>query len=186
MMEDLCIVELYWNRSEKAIAETSAKYGKYCYSIAYHILMNAEDAEESVNDTWLDAWNAMPPHRPSVLSTFLGKLTRRISIDRWRERSAKKRGGGEMPLVLEELEGCIISGQDIEHEVLEQELVGALDGFLSKLPDTERDVFVCRYFFLLSVAEICEKFHFSQSKVKSMLSRTRRRLFAYFEKEGLI
>ena len=93
-MEDARIVELYWARSEKAIAETSEKYGKYCYAIAYNVLANHEDADESVNDTYLDAWNNMPPHRPSILSTFLGKITRRISIDKWRGRTAEKRGGG--------------------------------------------------------------------------------------------
>ena len=91
-MEDRSIVELYWDRSERAISETSNKYGKYCYAIAYHILADAGDADESVNDTYLGAWNAMPPHRPSVLSTFLGKITRRISINRWRERTADKIG----------------------------------------------------------------------------------------------
>ncbi len=97
-MEDARIVDLYWARSETAIEETSAKYGKYCYTIAHNILSNAEDADESVNDTYLDAWNSMPPHRPAILSTFLGKITRRISIDKWRSRSAEKRGGGEIIL----------------------------------------------------------------------------------------
>ena len=95
-MEDNRIVDLYWARSEDAITETSEKYGKYCYAIAYNILSNAEDADESVNDTYLDAWHNMPPHRPSILSTFLGKITRRISIDKWRGRTADKRGGGEI------------------------------------------------------------------------------------------
>lgn len=95
-MEDNSIVDLYWARSEDAITETSEKYGKYCYAIAYNILSNAEDADESVNDTYLDAWHNMPPHRPAILSTFLGKITRRISIDKWRGRAANKRGGGEI------------------------------------------------------------------------------------------
>ena len=88
-MEDDSIVNLYWARSENAISETSKKYGNYCHSIAYGILGNIEDADESVNDTYLDAWNSIPPHRPSILSTFLGKITRRISIDKWRGRTAK-------------------------------------------------------------------------------------------------
>ena len=106
-MEDVSIVNLYWARSENAISETSKKYGNYCYSIAYNILGNVEDADESVNDTYLDAWNNIPPHRPSILSTFLGKITRRISIDKWRGRTAEKRGGGEIVLVLDELSDCI-------------------------------------------------------------------------------
>ena len=113
-MDDQRIVELYWERSEKAVSETASKYGKYCYSIAYNVLANKEDAEESVNDTYMDAWNSIPPHRPSILSTFLGKITRRISIDRWRKRSAKKRGSGVIPLVLDELHECVADYKSLE------------------------------------------------------------------------
>lgn len=185
-MEDERIVDLYWQRSEKAVSETSAKYGRYCYAIACRILSSTEDAEESVNDTWLDAWNSMPPHRPAVLPAFLGKLTRRIAIDRWRGRRAGKRGGGETALALEELEECISSGYDVEREIEERELLEKINRFLAGLPREERDVFVARYFFLAGVSEIGEKFSFSQSKVKSMLLRTRKKLRADLEKEGLI
>lgn len=184
-MDDNLIIELYWKRCESAIAETSAKYGRYCRKIAYDILADAQDAEESVNDTYLGAWNAMPPHRPAMLSTFLGKLTRRISIDRWRLRTAEKRGGGTIPLALEELADCVPSGQDVERTVEARELAAAVNSFLSRLPAHERDVFVCRYFFLLPLSEICEKFRYSPSKTKSMLARTRKKLLACFEKEGL-
>ena len=115
-MDDQRIVELYWERSEQAISETQSKYGSYCYSIAYNILNNNEDAEESVNDTYNDAWNSIPPHRPSILSTFLGKITRRISIDRWRKHNAEKRGGGEMPLVLDELQECVADEKTVTAE----------------------------------------------------------------------
>ncbi|MCM1027636.1 MAG: RNA polymerase sigma factor [Roseburia sp.] len=185
-MEDSRIVELYWARSENAIRETSAKYGRYCRAIAYNILASEEDADESVNDTYLDAWNTIPPHRPEILSVFLGKITRRIAIDRWRGRTAKKRGGGQTPLALDELEECTASGQDVEREILERELASALNAFLAGLSAEERDVFVCRYFFLLPVAEICDKFGCSGSKIKSMLFRTRKKLAVYLEKEGLI
>lgn len=185
-MEDSRIVELYWARSENAIRETSAKYGRYCHAIAYHILASKEDADESVNDTYLDAWNTIPPHRPEILSAFLGKITRRIAIDRWRGRTAKKRGGGQTLLALDELEECTASGQDVEREILEHELVNVLNGFLAGLSAEERDVFVCRYFFLLPVAEICDKFGCSGGKIKSMLFRTRKKLAVYLEKEGLI
>lgn len=185
-MEDSQIVELYWKRSESAISETAAKYGKYCYKIAINILTNAEDAEESVNDTWFNTWNALPPHRPDVLSAFLGKITRRISIDKWRRRTAEKRGGSETALVLDELEDCVASSQSVEREVEEHELVEAVNAFLSGLSADVRDVFVCRYFFVLSINEICESFDYSQSKTKSMLSRTRKNLQEYLEKEGLL
>ncbi len=144
-MEDDSIVNLYWARSENAISETSKKYGHYCYSIAYGVLGNAEDADESVNDTYLDAWNNMPPHRSAILSTFLGKITRRISIDKWRGRTAEKRGGGEIALVLNELSDCIPSNQNVEHEVEAAELSRQIDNFVMSLSPIEHRVFICRY-----------------------------------------
>jgi RNA polymerase sigma-70 factor (ECF subfamily) len=116
-MEDSRIVDLYWIRSESAIDETETKYGKYCYAIANNILANTEDAQESVNDTYLGAWNSMPPHRPAILSSFLGKITRRISIKKWQEKHACKRGGGEIVLVLDELADCIPSEQSVDKEM---------------------------------------------------------------------
>ena len=112
-MNDKSIIDLYFSRDEEAITQTDKKYGRYCYSIAYNILTNKDDAEESVSDTYMTAWRAIPPRRPSVLSTFLGKITRHISIDRWRERSASKRGGGEVTLALEELEDCVAGRQNV-------------------------------------------------------------------------
>lgn len=185
-MEDSRIVELYWIRSESAIKETSSKYGKYCYTIAYNILSNEQDAEESVNDTYMGAWNSIPPHRPSVLSTFLGKITRRISINRWKERSRDKRGGNAVTLALDELEDCVPSSADTEGLLEIKELSSAINSFLSTLTETERDVFVCRYWLLASVEEISMRFDFSQSKIKSMLYRTRKKLNAFLVKEGLI
>lgn len=185
-MEDSKIVALYWARSENAIAETSSKYGRYCYAIAYNILASTEDAEESVNDTYMDAWNSMPPYRPSILSTFLGKITRRISIDRWRKSRAKKRGGGEVILVLEELSDCLSSSADTEQIIEAKELSRAINSFLSALSENERDVFVCRYWLLASVESISQRFNFSQSKTKSMLFRTRGKLNKYLHREGLI
>lgn len=185
-MEDAHIVALYWERSETAISETAAKYGKYCYSIAYNILKSAQDAEESVNDAYLNAWNSIPPHRPAFLSTYLGKITRRVSIDKWRGRTAEKRGGGETAVALDELEECVASTHTVEHEAEAQELARAIDAFLSRLSTDERDLFVCRYFFLLPVAELCERFRYSPSKTKSMLHRTRKKLLTYLQKEDFI
>lgn len=184
-MEDSRIVDLYWTRSENAIAETASKYGKYCYAIAYNILSNAEDANESVNDTYLGAWNSMPPHRPSILSTFLGKITRRVSLNRWKERIRDKRGGGEVLLVLDELMDCIPSDCNVEREVQAAELARVIDAFIIKLSDTERRVFICRYWYLDRIPQICKQFGFSQSKVKSMLHRTRGKLLSYLREEGV-
>ena len=143
-MNDKNIVDLYFNRDEEAIAQTDKKYGRYCYSIAYNILTNKEDAEESVSDTYMTAWRTIPPRRPSVLSTFLGKITRHISIDRWRERVATKRGGGEVPLALEELNDCVAGMQNVEMEYERKEIVKAYVKFLDTLPITERRVFLWR------------------------------------------
>jgi len=185
-MDDTQIVELYWARKESAIEETAAKYGSYCRSIAGNILQNQDDAEECVNDTWLSAWNSMPPHRPSVLSTFLGKLTRRISIDKWRRTTAKKRGDGQLPLVLAELEDCISDGNSIEEETERKLLAEVIAAFVKSLPETEQKVFLCRYWYMDSVSAIATRFRFSESKVKSMLSRTREKLRVRLEKEGLV
>ena len=184
-MNDKNIVDMYFNRDEEAITQTDKKYGRYCYSIAYNILTNKEDAEESVSDTYMTAWRAIPPRRPSVLSTFLGKITRHISIDRWRERSAYKRGGGEVTLALEELEDCVAGLQNVEMEYERKELIRAYVKFLDTLPVTERRVFLCRYWYVDSVEAIAEKFGFSQSKVKTMLHRTRAKLRMQLAEEGL-
>lgn len=177
------IVELYLQRSESAIKETAEKYGGYCQRIAYNILMNREDAEESVNDTWLDAWRSIPPHKPSVLSTFLGKITRRISIDRWRKKQAGKRGGGELDLVLDELSDCISGELDVEAEIERREMARIIREFLDTLPVTERRVFLCRYWYMDSVDDIAGSFGFSRSKTASMLHRTRTKLRAKLESE---
>ena len=185
-MSDDGIVELYWQRSESAITETAAKYGDYCQTIAYNILYNREDAEESVNDTWLDAWNNMPPHKPSILSTFLGKITRRISIDKWRRIHAGKRGGGEMPLVLHELEDCVSDPTDVEMVVDQQEMARLIREFLDALPVTERRIFLRRYWYMDSVAKIALDFDFTESKTASMLHRTRKKLREKLESEGYL
>ena len=183
-MEDENIVALYWNRSENAVTETAAKYGSYLNSISFNILSNREDAQECVNDTYHDAWNSMPPHRPSILSTFLGKITRRISIDRWRKLNAKKRGGDELTLALDELGDCVSGFGRVEDELQRRELIRLFNAFLNTLPDTERRVFLCRYWYMDSIGSISQQFGFSQSKVASMLHRTRAKLRVVLEKEG--
>lgn len=178
------IVELYWQRSESALSETAVKYGDYCRYIAYNILYSREDAEECVNDTYLDAWNSMPPHRPSILSTFLGKITRRISLDRWRRKHADKRGGGEMDLVFDELEDCIADGGNTESAMEQQEMARIIREFLDSLPAAERRVFLRRYWYMDSIAGIALDFDFTESKTASMLYRTRQKLRAKLESEG--
>lgn len=182
-MDDNRIVELYWERNEQAVAETAAKYGKYLNSIAYQILSNIQDVEECVNDTYNDAWKSIPPHRPNVLSTYLGKITRRISIDLWRKNSAEKRGGGEVTIALDELEDCVSGTGSIEDELERKELVRIMNRFLMKLPDTERRLFLRRYWGFESISSLTKRFGFSESKVASMLHRTRNKLRKELEKE---
>lgn len=185
-MDDKEIVQLYWERSEQAIAETDIKYGKYCYSIAYNALANREDAEESVSDTYMAAWNQLPPKRPAVLSAFLGKITRYISINRWKERSAQKRGGGEIMLTLEELQECVDGKQDVEEICSAREMIRAFDRFLDTLPKMERDIFLRRYWFFDPIDEIADSCGFTRSKVVSMLHRIRGKLRKQLEKEGVL
>ncbi len=185
-MEDQQIIDLYFQRSEQAIAETDVKYGNYCFSIAYKILANREDSEESVSDTYMAAWDAIPPRKPPLLAAFLGRLTRNISIDRWRARSAEKRGGGEFVLCLEELANCASGAPDAEQKVVMKETVALLNRFLQDLPETERKVFLCRYWYVDSVQDIARDFGFSQTKVTTMLYRTRNKLRRELQKEGLL
>ena len=136
-MEDSAIIDLYWAREERALSETDTKYGGYCRSIAHNILRNREDTEECVSDTWLHAWNAMPPQRPSILSSFLGRITRNLSFDRCRRQNAEKRGGGALPLALDELSECVPAPGRVEHALEERELAEAIDRFLRTLPERE-------------------------------------------------
>lgn len=184
-MDDEKIIALYWQRDETAIQETVSQYGGYCFAIAYGILNNHEDAQECVNDTYLSAWNSIPPHRPQVLSAFLGRITRNISLKRLRLLHAEKRGGGQVPLVLDELSDCISDGCDLEKEWQEKQLSELIDSFLRTLAETERRIFICRYWYMDSVASIAAQYQFSESKVKMMLLRTRKKLKLRLQKEGV-
>lgn len=184
-MEDQGIISLFFDRSEQAIVETDKKYGGYCYAIAYNILASREDSEESVSDTYMAAWNTIPPRKPNLLNAFLGKITRHISIDRWRRRSAQKRGGKEMILALDELGECV-AADGLEAEISQWELTRVLNRFLSGLPETERNVFLCRYWYMDSIEAIVKATGFSQSKVTSMLHRTRGKLRKLLTEEGFV
>ena len=146
-MEDEKIVDLYWQRSESAIRETEIKYDRYLTKIAYNILADTEDSRESVNDTYLAAWNSMPPHRPGVLSTYLGKLTRRISIDCFRRRTRQKRGGSEYELSLSELGDCVSGGNTTEEIVNVKLLADAIGIFLRLQSEEARNAFIGRYYY---------------------------------------
>lgn len=185
-MEDTQIVSLYWQRDESAIQETDTKYGKYLHKIAFNILNNTEDSLESVNDTYFAAWNSMPPHRPSVLSAYLAKLTRRISIDLFRYRTRDKRMGSEYALSLSELEDCLSGGNTTEDTVNGTLLADTIAAYLRKLPETTRRAFLGRYYFLDPVKEVANYCGMSESKCKTLLYRTRLGLKEYLQKEGYL
>lgn len=184
-MDDERIVQLYWDRDQAAISATAEKYGRYCGAVARNILGNREDAEECVNDTWMQAWNAMPPHRPAVLSTFLGKIVRRLSLNRYQKNTAEKRGGGETALVLDEL-AEVVSDRDggAEVELDRRELVRTINEFLASLPDRKREIFVCRYWYLESVGSIAARTGMTENHVSVLLSRLRMKLRRWLQEGG--
>ena len=184
-MEDENIIRLYWDRDEQAIRETADKYGTYCDAVAWNILRNREDSRECVNDTWFRAWNAMPPQRPQKLRMFLAKITRNLAFDKYKANTAAKRGG-ETELVLFELAECVAAGESLEETVIAGELAAAVNRFVGALPARERNVFVRRYFFTESTAQIGEKYSLSAKNVTVILSRTRTKLRAFLEKEGFL
>lgn len=184
-MKDGEIVNLYWKRSEDAITETSKKYARYCHYISYNVLHNDEDAEECVNDTYMRAWNSMPMHRPNRLSTFLGKITRNLSINKYKGYTAKKRGAGQTSIVLSELDECVPSSESVEQAIDGMALADAINSFLATLSKTKRIVFMRRYWYLSPIKEIAEEYGMKENKVKSMLFRMRNELKLFLEKEGI-
>ena len=183
-MEDSEIVQLYWDRDQRAIAESETKYGSLCRGVALRILENREDSEECVSDTWLRSWRAMPPQRPTLLGAFFAKITRNLALDRYRRERAEKRGGGETALALEELEDCV-SGQGLETELERRALGRAINAFLRSLGESDRALFLGRYWALESLAELAKETGSSLSAVHRRLGKLRQRLAEYLEKEGI-
>lgn len=184
-MEDHEIINLYWERKEKAISATAEKYGKYCHTISYNILHCKEDAEECVNDTYLGAWKSMPPQRPACLSAYLGKITRNLSLNRFKYYIAEKRGCGQTALVLSELKDCIPAKTSAEQMVEEKVLVNAINHFLYAQPEQKRNIFICRYWYLFSIRDIAQKYEMRESRIAALLFRMRNQLRLHLEKEGI-
>ena len=171
-MEDSRIIELYESRDQQAISQSDMKYGGYCYSVGYNILGVREDTEECVNETWLRAWNSIPPQKPRMLSAFFGRITRNIAFDRYRASKAAKRGKGEIAAVLEELDGI--------------HLEGLINEFLGELQERDRNIFLQRYWFAVPIKEISKKYAMNLNTVKASLFRSRNKLKALLEKEGVL
>ena len=183
-MDDLTIVELYHRRDEQAIAESDKKYGALCHSIALRLLMFREDAEECVNDTWHAAWNRMPPDRPSVLGAFFGRITRNLSISRWRRSHAKKRYDG-MEILLSELEDCVPAPRTLEEDFDRQRLAQSISAWLDRLAEEERRLFIRRYWYGDAVKELAAERGETAGALSQRLLRLRRRLRAFLESEGV-
>ena len=180
-MDDSRIVELYLSRDESAISLTSEKYGKRLREIAYGIVNDPQTAEECENDTYLSAWQSIPPNRPECLSAFLAGITRNLSMKRLREKKAARRGGGERAVPIHELEECLPDDRDMKSD----DIAEALNAFLGELGETERNVFVLRYWYCLSIKDVAEKYGFGRSKVKMMLLRSREKLTECLKKRGI-
>ena len=184
-MNDVQIIGLYNARDEKAITETESKYGKYCLSIARNILWNMQDCEECVSDTWLQAWNTIPPKQPSCLRLFLAKITRNLSINRRKQNTRLKRGGDDQWLLaLEEVGEFVPAADTVETAMEEQIFVETVANFLRTLPERERGIFLRRYFHMESTAQIAAFYRTAEGNVQKSLSRTRQKLRTYLEKEG--
>lgn len=185
-MEDHRIVELFWQRDQRAIDETQTKYGAYLTRVAMNVLGDPEDSRETVNDTYLAAWEAIPPHRPQALCAFLSKLTRRISVDLLRRKQSAKRGGGEYELSLSELDQCLPGGNSTEEIVAGNDLARSIGEFLKTQSENARNAFICRYFFMDPVKEVARSCGLSEANTKVLLHRTRNALRVYLEKEGYL
>ena len=183
-MDDEKIIRLYWDRNEQAIPATADKYGNYCTSIAKNILGNCEDAEECVNDTYLHAWNSIPPHRPNRLSAFLGKIVRNVSFNCYKRNSAYKRGGGQTAMVLDEIAEFVSGTDSVEQEIDRKELIKAIDGFLDSLSFEKKNIFVCRYWYFDRISDIAIRFGMTENHVSVTLSRLRNKLHRYLSERG--
>ena len=184
-MEDCDIIELYWQRDQGAIQETADKYGGYLWNITWNILRCHGDAEECVNDTYLRTWNAIPPARPSAFRAWLGRIARNLSLDRWKQLRTQKRGGDTTEILLGELDDCVPAPHGTEKAMEDREIAALISAFLRGLPGEARVIFLRRYWYGESVADIAEKQGCGQGKVKSTLFRTRKALRAYLEQEGV-
>lgn len=184
-MEDQEIYALYFKRNEQAIAATHQKYGSWCWGIAHRILNNKEETEECVSDTYLTVWNNIPPQKPQIFRAWLGKITRNLALNRYRRMNAAKRGGGETPLVLSELSYCVSGNPGADQNLEAQEVTRILNQFLASLNETQRNIFLRRYWHMAPISEIAKVYHMSESRVTSMLFRQRKQLKALLEKEGV-
>ena len=183
-MDDIRIVELYWERKEEAIKETSLKYGRLCTHIARNILSSNEDSEECVNDTYFAVWNAIPDERPNRFSAFVSRITRNLALKKYDYISAAKRNPAAVTS-LEELGDCVSGTESLESEVESRHLESTIDQYLWRQSEEKRNIFIRRYWYFDSIENICKSTGFTSSKTKSMLYEMRKGLKKYLESEGI-
>ena len=179
------IVELYWNRDEKAITATDDKYRQFLFTIAYNIVHDNLDCEECINDTYLGTWNRIPPTRPNVFQAFLSRIMRNIAVNRYKHNTAAKRVPSELTVSLEELEHCMRSDLTVEEEVAIKRLGDALNDYLCALPERDRLVFMCRYYYADKVIEIADMLGISRNTVTKYLDNIREGLKEHLIEEGI-
>ena len=184
-MEDEKIIQMIWERKEQGLKGLSDKYNNYCHSISYRIVHDEEDARECVNDTWLQTWNAIPPKRPAVLPGFLAKIVRNLSLNRYRHMHTARRGGKSVDIALEELQECVTDGRTVEEQIELKELSASIAKFLNRQSERNRAIFLQRYFYMMPTKEIAEKLGMREGTVRSTLSRMRKDLKGWLEKEAV-
>ena len=185
-MQEQAMLAMFRRRDESVLTHAQKQFGSYCYTIAYNILGNEQDAEECVNDTWLNLWNSIPPAEPESLYAFTAAVTRNLAKNRWKAAHRQRRGGGEAAIALEELLGEPAARDDVEREVDSRALGEALNAFLGTLSEDHRKIFVQRYWYFCPVDDIAADLGVTKSKVTVTLMRTRKKLHDYLEKEGLL
>lgn len=185
-MEDQEILALYFARSEDAIAQTEQAYGPYCHHIAYGILRSRPDSEECVNDTWLNAWQSIPPSRPNCFRAWLARVTRNLALDRCRREGAAKRGNRQIMLCLDELAECVGQQNEPGKQLEAQEIAASISFFLRRLTPNDRQLFLRRYWYLDSSRDLARQFKLKEGQVNTRLHRIRRRLKNHLEQEGLL
>ena len=185
-MDDASIVKLFWDRSEQALTAIAQQYGRFCTSIAKNILGSDEDAEECVNDAYLAVWNSIPPKKPPVLAPYVGRITRNLAVNRYKKNRADKRGGGEMPLVLDELSEVIAGTESADSELLRNEMLSAVSAFVAELPPEKRKIFLCRYWYADSIKDIAHRLNMTENNVSVTLNRLKKQLRDKLSEGGLL
>lgn len=183
-MDDNEIVQLFWERNESALTETDRKHGKRCRIIAENILNNCEDAADCVNDCYFKVWNLIPPERPNFFGAFLSSIVKHTAIDFLKAKTAEKRGGGEMPLVIDELEEVLSDNSCVERNYENKEIIGKINDFLKELPSKDRRMFVLRYWYCCDIPQIASRLGTRKNTVSVILHRTRKSLREYLKKGG--